>query len=75
MDNKLISILAFVGHKVIFLDQAEGHDVRYPLKIIPDRIRISGEVTIILVCVTPELQYTRRYCPLGASLISERYFR
>ena len=45
VDEKLISILAVVGHKVIFLDQAEGQDVSYSLGVIPDKIGISGEVT------------------------------
>ena len=45
VDGKLISILADVCHKVIFLDQADGQDVSYSLGVIPDRIRISGEVT------------------------------
>ena len=43
--DKLISILAVVGHKVIFLDQAEGQDVSYYLGVITYRIVISGEVT------------------------------
>ena len=29
---------------------------------------------ILLVCVTPELQWTHRYFPPGASLIFDRYF-
>ena len=29
---------------------------------------------ILLVCVITKLQWTRRYCPLGASLIFESYF-
>ena len=45
MDDKLISISAVVGHKVIFLDQANGQDVIYSLGVITYRIRISGEVT------------------------------
>ena len=44
VDDKLISILVVVGHKMIFLDQAEGQDVRYFLGVISDRIRISKEV-------------------------------
>ena len=74
VDDKLIYILAVVGHRVIFLDQAKGQDVSYSLGVIPYRIEISREVTNFLVCVTPALQWTRRYCPLGASLIFERYF-
>ena len=33
-----------------------------------------GRSPIFLVCVTPELQWTRRYFPLEASLIFDRYF-
>ena len=44
VDEKLISVLAVVGHKVIFLDQAEGQDVSYSLGVILDRIGISVEV-------------------------------
>ena len=51
MDDKLISILAVVGHKVIILDQAKGQDVRYTLGVIPYRIIISGGVTdFVVVC-------------------------
>ena len=45
VDEKLISILAVVGHRVIFLYQSEVQDVRYPLGIISYRIGISREVT------------------------------
>ena len=45
VDDKLISILAVVGHRVIFLDHAKGKDVSYSLGVIPYRIRITGEVT------------------------------
>ena len=45
VDDKIISILSVVGHRVIFLDQVKGQDVSYPLGVIPYRIRISGEVT------------------------------
>ena len=74
VDNKPISILAVVGHRVIFLDQAEEQVVSYSLGVIPYRIIISGEFTIFLLCVAPSLQWTRRYFPLGASLVFERYF-
>ena len=63
VDNKIISILAVVGHEVIFMDQSEGQDVVYSLGVIPDRIRISREVIDFLVCVTPVLQWARRYFP------------
>ena len=45
VDDKLISILAVIGHRVIFLDQAKGQDVCYSLGVIPHRIRISREIT------------------------------
>ena len=45
VDDKIISISAVVGHRVIFLDQAKGQDVSYYLGVIPYRIRISREVT------------------------------
>ena len=44
VDDKLISVLAVVGHRVIFLDQAKGQDVSYSLGVIPYRIVISGGV-------------------------------
>ena len=56
VDDKIISISAVVGHRVIFLDQAKGQDVRYFLGVIPYRIIISWEVTNCFVvchyCVT-----------------------
>ena len=42
VDEKIISILAVVGHRVIFIDQAEGKDVRYYLGVLPYNIGISG---------------------------------
>ena len=45
MYDKLISISAVVGHRVIFLDQAKGQDVCYSLGVIPYRIIISLEIT------------------------------
>ena len=58
LDDKLISILAVVGHKVIFLYQSEGQDVSYSLGVIPYRIGISREVTNLVgvchSCVTME---------------------
>ena len=41
--DKLIYILAFVGHRVIFLDQDKGQGVSYSLGVIPYRIGISRE--------------------------------
>ena len=51
VDDKLISVLAVVGHRLIFLYQAEGQDVRYSLGVILYRIKIYGEVTnFVVVC-------------------------
>ena len=51
VDDKLISILAVIDHRVIFLDQAKGQYVCYSLGVIPHRIRISWEITILVgVC-------------------------
>ena len=74
VDDKLISISAVVGHRVIFLDQAKGQDVCYSLGVIPHRIRISRDITNFLVCVIPALQWTRRYFTSGSSLIFEMHF-
>ena len=57
--NQFSSIPAsVVDHRVIFLDQAKGKDVRYSLGVIPDRIGISREVTNLVgvchSCVTME---------------------
>ena len=56
VDDKIISILDFVGHRVIFLDQAKGQDISYSLGGILYRIGISGEVTnfvgVCYYCVT-----------------------
>ena len=45
LDDKLISVLAVVGHRVIFLDQVKGQYVSYSLGVIQYRIGISTEVT------------------------------
>ena len=59
VDEKLISVSAVVGHRVIFLDQGKGHDVRYPLGVIPYRIIIYGEVTnVVGVCHSCVTMYT-----------------
>ena len=51
VDEKLVSILAIVGHRVDFLGQAKGQNVRYSLGVIPYRIVISGDVAnLIGVC-------------------------
>ena len=58
VDDKIISISAVVGHRVIFLDQAKGQDVPYSLGVIPYRIIIYWETTNIVgvchSCVTME---------------------
>ena len=69
VDDKLVSISAVIGHRVIFLYQSKGQDVCYSLGVIPHRIRISREIANIFMCVTPALQRTRRYCPSEAYLI------
>ena len=51
VDDKLISISAFVGHRLVFMGQAKGQDVSYSLGVIPYRIGISREVAIFFgVC-------------------------
>ena len=74
VDDELISILAVIVHRVIFLDQAKGQYVFYSLGVIPHRIRISWEITNIVGGFTSALQWTRRYCPSGASLMFDSYF-
>ena len=74
VNDKLITISAVIGHRVIFLDQAKGQYVCYSLGVITYSIRISREVAIFFVFVTPALQWTCIYFPSGASLIFERYF-
>ena len=58
VNDKLISIYVVIGHRVIFLDQAEGQDFIYYPEVIPDRIRISVKVTNYVVvcksCVTTD---------------------
>ena len=51
VNDKLISILAVIGHRVIFLEQAKGQDVCYSLGVILHMIRISWENTnFVCVC-------------------------
>ena len=51
MNDKLISILAAIGNRVIFLDQAKGQDVCYSFGVIPHRIIIFREITnLVGVC-------------------------
>ena len=51
VNDKLISILAIIGHRVIFLDQAKRQDFCYSLGVIPHRIIISQEITnLVGVC-------------------------
>ena len=45
VDEKIISVLDVVSHRVIFLYQAKGQDVFYSLGVIPHRISISLEIT------------------------------
>ena len=56
VNDKLISISAVIGHRVIILDQVKGQDVCYSLGVIPHRIIISREITNIFgvchYCVT-----------------------
>ena len=56
VNDKLISISAVIGYRVIFMDQAKGQDVCYSLGVILQRIRISREITNIVgvchACVT-----------------------
>ena len=59
VDDKIVSILDVVGHKVIFLDQAEGKGVIYSLGVIPDMIGESKEVTnFVGVCHSCVTMYT-----------------
>ena len=74
VNGKLIPVLSVIGHRVIFLDQANGQDVCYSLGVIPHRIRISREITN-LVCVCHSCVTMDTYIfPSGASLMFERYF-
>ena len=51
VDDKLIYISAVVGHKVVFLDQANEQGVLYSLGVIPYSIIISQEITnLVGVC-------------------------
>ena len=51
VNEKLISISAVIGHRVIFLNQAKGQDVHYSPGVIPHRIRISRNITnLVGVC-------------------------
>ena len=59
VDDKLISIPAVVGHKVVVLDQAKEQDVGYSLGVIPYRIIISREITnFVGVCHSCVKMYT-----------------
>ena len=51
VNENIISILAVIGHRVIFLDQAKGQDVCYSLGVILHMIRISQEINnLVGVC-------------------------
>ena len=45
-----------------------------PLGLYHTGLEYLGRSPILLVCVTPTLQWTLRYFPSGTSLIFERYF-
>ena len=74
VDVKLISILAFIGHRVIFWTMPSDRMLYITLGLYHTGSEYPRRSPILLVCVTPELQWTRRYFPSGASLIFERYF-
>ena len=60
MEDKEISILDVVSHKMILLDQDEGQNISSPLGVIPERIGISGEVTnfdrVCHSCITMDVR-------------------
>ena len=59
VNDKLISVSAVIGHRVIFLDQTKGQDVFYSLGVIPHSIRISWEITnLVGVCHSCAAMYT-----------------
>ena len=45
-----------------------------PLRLYQTGSKYPGRSLILLVCVTPELQWTHRYFPQGAYMIFDRYF-
>ena len=45
-----------------------------PLGLYQTGSEYPGRLPLFLVCVTPVLQLTRRYWPLGASMIFDKYF-
>ena len=74
VDEKTISILAVVGHKVIEWTRPRDRMLDIPLGLYQTGSKYPGRSPIVLVCVTPVLQWKCIYCPLGASIIFERYF-
>ena len=74
VDDKLIYILAVVGHKEIFWTRPRDRMLSIPLGLYQTGSEYPGRSPILLVCVNPALKWTRRYFPSGASLIFERYF-
>ena len=74
VDDKVIYILYVVGHRVIFWTRPRDRMLSIPLGLYHTGSEYTGRSPILLVCVTTMLQWTHRYCPLGESLIFERYF-
>ena len=74
LDDKLIPILAVVGHRGILLTRPRDRMLEIPLVLYHIRLEYPGRSPILLMGVTPALKWTRRYCPSVESLIFERYF-
>ena len=74
VDDKIVSILAVVGHTVFLWTRPKDMMLAIPLGLYHTGSKYPGRLPILFVCVTPALQWTRIYCPSGASLIFERYF-
>ena len=55
VDAKLISILAVVGHRVIFWTSPRDRMLAIPLGLYHTGSEYPGRSTILLVCVNPEL--------------------
>ena len=74
VNDKLISISAVVGHRVIFWTSPRDRMFAIHLGLYHTGTEYPRRPPILLVCVTLALQWTRRYFPSGASLTFERYF-
>ena len=74
VDDKLVSILDVVCHRMIFWTRLRDRMLAIPLGLYHTGSEYPGSSPIFLVCVTPALKWTHRYCTLGASLIFERVF-